>query len=79
MIKRYVKKRSRETVQVQVTVTPVDTVQHCSPCPLDPEPSSSVCVESNHHRLVRVSKRSDSSAPRTRGRGIKDEPPPTAS
>ena len=46
VIKRYVEKRSREAAQAQVTVTPVDTVQHCcSPCPLDPEPSSSVCVK----------------------------------
>ena len=44
VIKRYVEKRSREAAQAQVTVTPVDTVQHCSPCPLDPEPSSSVYV-----------------------------------
>ena len=44
-IKRYVEKRSREAAQAQVTVTPVDTVQHCSPCPLDPEPSSSVHVK----------------------------------
>ena len=28
----------------------------------------------NHHRLVRVLKRPDSSVPRTRGRGRKDEP-----
>ena len=28
-----------------MTVTPVDTVQHCSPCPLDPEPSSSVSIK----------------------------------
>ena len=29
-----------------MTVTPVDTVQHCcSPCPLEPEPSSSVYVK----------------------------------
>ena len=28
-----------------MTVTPVDTVQHCSPCPLDPEPSSSVHIK----------------------------------
>ena len=28
-----------------MTVTPVNTVQHCSPCPLDPEPSSSVYVK----------------------------------
>ena len=45
VIKRYVEKRSREAAQAQVTVTPVDTVQHCSPCPLDPEPSSSVHVK----------------------------------
>ena len=45
VIKRYVEKRSREAAQAQVTVTPVDTVQHSSPCPLDPEPSSSVHVK----------------------------------
>ena len=45
VIKRYVEKRSREAAEARVTVTPVDTVQHCSPCPLDPEPSSSVCVK----------------------------------
>ena len=37
-------KRSREAVQAQVTVTPVDTVQHCSPCPLDPEMPADVCM-----------------------------------
>ena len=42
VIKRYVEKRSREATQAQVTVTPVHTVQHCSPCPLDSELSSSV-------------------------------------
>ena len=45
VIKRYVDKRSREATQAQMTVTPVDTVQHCSPCPVDPEPSSSVYVK----------------------------------
>ena len=44
-MKECVEKRSREASQAQVTVTPVDTVQHCSPCPLDPEPSSSVYVK----------------------------------
>ena len=44
-IKEYVEKRSREAAQAQVTVTPVDTVQHCSPCLLDPKPSSSVYVK----------------------------------
>ena len=42
-IKEYVEKRGREAAQV--TVTPVDTVQHCVPCPLDTEPSSSVHVK----------------------------------
>ena len=37
MIKRYVEKRSREATQAQVTVTPVDTVQHGSPCRLIPK------------------------------------------
>ena len=50
-LKRLVEKRGREAAQV--TLTPVDTVQHCSPSPLDPEPSSSVCVklESNEGRM----------------------------
>ena len=44
-IKEYVKKRSRnEAAQVQVTVTQMDTVQHSSPYPFDPEPSPDVCV-----------------------------------
>ena len=49
--KRLVEKRGREAAQV--TVTPVDTVQHCSPCPLDPEPSPDICVklESNEGRM----------------------------
>ena len=45
VIKRYVEKRSREVAQAQVTVTPVDALQHCDPCPFDPEPSSSVYVK----------------------------------
>ena len=44
-IKEYVKKRSREAAQVQMTVTQVDTVQHSNRCPLDPEPSLSVYVK----------------------------------
>ena len=35
VLKRLVEKRGREATQV--TITPVDTVQHCSPCPLNPE------------------------------------------
>ena len=43
VLKRLVEKRGREAAQV--TVTPVDTVQHCSPCPLDPEASPDGCVK----------------------------------
>ena len=43
MIKRYVERRSREAAQV--TVTPVDTVQYCSPPPLNPEIPSDVHVK----------------------------------
>ena len=53
-IKEYVEKRSRgEAAQVQVTVTQVNTVQHSSPCPLDPEPSLDICVnlENNEERM----------------------------
>ena len=52
VIKRYVEKRSREAAQAQVTVTPVDTVQYCSPSPQTPEPSPDVCVnlENNEGR-----------------------------
>ena len=41
-IKQYVKRRSREAAQV--TVTPVDTLQYCSPRPLNPEIPSDVHV-----------------------------------
>ena len=51
VLKRLVEKQGREAAQV--TVTPVDTVQHCSPYPLDPEPSPDVCVKlgSNEGRM----------------------------
>ena len=42
ILKRLVEKRDRKAVQV--IVTQVNTVQHSSPYPLDPEPSSSVYV-----------------------------------
>ena len=50
-MKRYVEKRSREAAQM--TVTPVDNVQYCSPSPLTPEPSPDVCVnvENNEGRM----------------------------
>ena len=53
VIKRHVEKRSREAPQVQMTVTQVDTVQYCSPCSPDPEPSPDACVylENNEGRM----------------------------
>ena len=53
VIKRYIEKRSREAAQAQVTVTPVDTVQHCSPCPLYPDMPPDVCfkLESNKAKM----------------------------
>ena len=42
ILKRLVEKRGRDATKV--TVTPVDTVQYCSPRPQTPEPSSDVCV-----------------------------------
>ena len=38
---------------MQVTVTPVDTVQYCSPCPLNPEMPPDVCMrlESNGDKM----------------------------
>ena len=41
-IKEYVEKQSREEAQAQMTITPVDTVQHCSPIPQTPKPPSVV-------------------------------------
>ena len=50
---RLVEKRSREAAQAQVTVTPVDTIQHCSPCPLNPEMPPDLCfkLENNEGRM----------------------------
>ena len=53
VIKWYVEKRSREAAQAQVTVTLVDTVQHCSPCPPNPDMPPDVCfkLESNEGKM----------------------------
>ena len=50
-LKRLVEKRGRE--EAQMTVTPVDTVQHCSPCLLNPEMPPDVCtrLESNEGKM----------------------------
>ena len=45
VIKRYVDKRSREATQAQVTGTPDDTVQQCSPCSPNPDTPSDVCIK----------------------------------
>ena len=53
VIKRYVEKRIREAAQVQVAVTPDDTVQHCSPCSPNPDMPSDVCfkLKSNEGKM----------------------------
>ena len=93
VIKRYVEKRSREAAQAQVTVTPVDAVRYCSLSPQTPEPLSSVCVKLENNEGKMDPERGEleppsagtdletpgQQCPRTRRRGIKDEPPPTAS
>ena len=92
IIKRIVERRGRNAAQM--TVTPVDTVQYCSPRPQTPEPSSDVrvCMKKNNEgRMdtkrdelespsaeVRVLNHPDSNVPRTRGYGRNDEPSPTA-
>ena len=51
ILKRLVEKRGREVAQV--TVTPADAVQYCSPRPQTPEPSSDICVslENNEGKM----------------------------
>ena len=64
ILKRLVEKGSRETAQAQVTVTPVDTVQHCCPCPLSPEMPADVCMrlERNEGRMGSELKELESSS-----------------
>ena len=92
-IKRYVGKRSREVAQAQVTVTPVDTEQHCSPCPLNPDMPPDVCfrLESNEGKMDPELKELESPSagtglktprrqcPPNEGTWRQDEPSPTAS
>ena len=49
VLKRLVEKRGREATQV--TVTPVATVQYCSPSPQTPEPSPDVCFELENNEI----------------------------
>ena len=89
ILKRLVEKGDRKAAQV-TAVTRDDTVQHCSPISQTPEPPSVVYLiwrtrrgwswtSSNHHQLVRVSRRPDSSVPRLRGYGRLEKLPPLAS
>ena len=54
VIKQYVEKRSREAAQAQVTVTPDDTVQHCSSCSTNPDMPSDVYfkLKSNEGKMA---------------------------
>ena len=69
-VKPYVEKPSREAAQAQVTVTPVDIVQHCSPCPLNPDKPPDVCfkLESNKGKMAPKLKELESSSA---GTGLK--------
>ena len=51
ILRRLVEKRDRE--EAQMTATPVDTVHHCSPCPLNPEMPPDICMglESNEGKM----------------------------
>ena len=67
-LKQLVEKRGRE--EAQMTVTPVDTVQHGSPCPLNLEMQPDVCMrlESNKGKMDPELKELESSSA---GTGIK--------
>ena len=92
-IKEYVEKRSRKGAKAQVTaVTRDDTLQHyCSPCSPNSKPSPDACgnlenkgrMDPELEELESPSagtglETPDSSVPRARGYGSKDEPSPTA-
>ena len=62
VIKRYVERRSREEAQAQMTVTPVDTVQHCSPISQTPEPPSGVHFNLENEERMELDELKSSSA-----------------
>ena len=53
-----------------MTVPQVDTVQHSSPCPLDPEPSPDVCVNSDNNE-GRMDPKLEELEPASAGTGLK--------
>ena len=62
VIKRYVERRSREEAQAQMTFTPVDTVQHCSPISQTPEPPSGVHLDLKSEERMELDELKSSSA-----------------
>ena len=62
VIKRNVERRSREEAQAQMTATPVDTVQHCSPISQTPEPPSGVHFNLENEERMEVDELKSSSA-----------------
>ena len=67
--KRYVDKRSCEATQGQVTVTPDDTVQHCSPCSPNPDMPSDVCIKFKSNKGKMDPERGELESP-SAGRGL---------
>ena len=61
-IKRYVERRSRKKAQEQTTVTPVATVQHCSPISQTPEPPSGVHFNLENEEKIELDELKSSSA-----------------
>ena len=68
MIKKYVEKRSRdEAAKVHVTVKPVGTVQHCSPCSPNPDRPSGVYFNLENEERMEMDELKSTSA----GTGLK--------
>ena len=61
-IKEYVDKRSREEAQAQMTVKPVGTVQHCSPCLPNPDMPPDVCFNLENEVRIELEELKSSSA-----------------
>ena len=67
-IKRLVEKRGHEAAQV--TVTPVDTIQDCSPCPPNPDMPSDVCIQLKSNKDKMDPERGELESP-SAGTGLK--------
>ena len=68
ILKRFVEKRDREAVQV--TVTPLSTVQHCIPRPLNPETPSGVYVSMEEKGEGRMNPEPTELEPPSAGTGL---------